>query len=1273
MFLCAFHLAFGQSFGGGITEGSGGTGGGVGNFIQIGGGTSIFGTNSGGTNQYFYGLSPAAPITITLSNSAIYFGFNGASTFNAAGATNLNASNIASGTLSTGIIPWSALTSTNDLRYVQLNSTFNASGATNLNASSVASGTLDTAFLPWVAMNATNDTRYIPYSGAFNASGATNLNASNVASGTLGTSFLPWAALTSTNDSKYVQLNSTFNASGATNLNASNLATGTVGAGLLPWSNLTSTNDARYVQLNSTFNASGATNLNASNIASGVLGDNFVPWASLTSTNDARYVQLNSTFNASGATNLNASSIASGMVGINFLPWSAMGSTNDAKYVQLNSTFNASGATNLNASNITSGTLGDNFVPWASLASTNDLRYVQLNSTFNASGATNLNASNLASGTVPAGLLPWSNLTATNDAKYVQLNSTFNASGATNLNASSITSGTVGVNYLPWSAMTSTNDAKYLPLSSTNGIIDLASRTMYGDWNISSSLTVPIINVATITNWQLNVTNLVLQGTANANGFSITNLLAGSTPLGAVNLTQLQGATNNAVWGTSQYPSAVLLDGSRAMSGILNFGNQSATNLANGAVASAAVNLAQLQGATNVTWGIAQYPNALLVDGSRAMSGILNFGNQSTTNLANGTVASAAVNLSQLQGSTNVSWGIAQYPNALLLDGSRAMSGILNFGNQSTTNLANGMVASAAVNLSQLQGGTNGTWNDSQYPNALLVDGSRAMSGILNFGNQSTTNLANGTVASAAVNLSQLQGSTNVTWGIAQYPSALLTDGSRAMSGILNFGTQSATNLANGSVPSAAVNYGQLTNATTTGYLKADGSVTPTGNFNWGNYNLSNVNVLVLNAQGVAGNGFNVTNGAIYHTGPIGSSPEVWGPTTQTVDRWQLNRVILGSVTNIAMQRDNGATWNTNIIFGLGSSAAQAQFMLGAGGFSGAAGHYNGNANGTVLGMNIGNTIVDAVGIQTNGAYIFELDGSGNETVYGTSTLKGQVSLSSVLNFGNNTATNLANGSVPSAAATYGQLTNATTTGYLKANGSVSPTADFNWNYYALTNVGIMSVTGLLTHGDSVWLTNVTAGLAIGTNTNVGKLTVTGDASTMTNSPLVYIQGSPSRNQDFITVAGSGGATTNFGINLSGVLYGTSIGLLTNGFLQTLGSPNATWTASSIKMIVTNGNTQIQNLQAGANGDVINTIYMRPATSLVWPALTTIGQKGTNYFNIVGTVTNSHCHITPISPTVDDNVFFTGRVITNGTVIIFRHGQGTANPDTNAVMIEVLQ
>lgn len=218
--------------------------------------------NSGTTSSPSWVLINSSGNVTTQGNT-----FNGASqlvqlngsgqlpAISGANLTNLNATNINSGTLNASQLPSTATTQGNTFngasQLVQMNSStqlpaLNAVNLTNLNASNIASGTLNASRLPSTAttqgntFNGTSQLVQLDGTGAMPAvSGAalTTLNASNISSGTLNASRLPSAATTQGNTfngaSQLVQLNASsqlpaVSGVNVTNLNASNIASGTV-------------------------------------------------------------------------------------------------------------------------------------------------------------------------------------------------------------------------------------------------------------------------------------------------------------------------------------------------------------------------------------------------------------------------------------------------------------------------------------------------------------------------------------------------------------------------------------------------------------------------------------------------------------------------------------------------------------------------------------------------------------------------------------------------------------------------------------------------------------------------------------------------------------------------------------------------------------------------------------------------------------------------------------------------------------------------------------
>jgi len=132
----------------------------------------------------------------------------------------------------------------------------NGSGLTNLNASQLTSGTVPMVRLPGGLV--TNNATGLTLTGAFtgNASGLTNLNASQLATGIVPLAHLPPGIVT--NNATGINLAGSFSGNGAglTNLNAGALASGTVSLARLPAALVT--NNASGVTLAGSFSGNGA-------------------------------------------------------------------------------------------------------------------------------------------------------------------------------------------------------------------------------------------------------------------------------------------------------------------------------------------------------------------------------------------------------------------------------------------------------------------------------------------------------------------------------------------------------------------------------------------------------------------------------------------------------------------------------------------------------------------------------------------------------------------------------------------------------------------------------------------------------------------------------------------------------------------------------------------------------------------------------------------------------------------------------------------------------
>jgi hypothetical protein len=221
-------------------------------------------------NQVFAGSNRFAGV-VTLTNPAN--AMVGAFTGNGSGLTNLNASQLAAGTVPLGQLPGAVVT--NNATSVALTGAFtgNGNGLTNLNASQLAAGTVPLGQLPGAVV--TNNAISVALTGAFtgNGNGLTNLSASQLAAGTVPLAQLPGVVVT--NNATSVALIGTFTGNGndLTNLNASQLAAGTVPMARLPGAVVT--NNAASVALTGAFtgNGSGLTNLNAGQLSTGTVPD----------------------------------------------------------------------------------------------------------------------------------------------------------------------------------------------------------------------------------------------------------------------------------------------------------------------------------------------------------------------------------------------------------------------------------------------------------------------------------------------------------------------------------------------------------------------------------------------------------------------------------------------------------------------------------------------------------------------------------------------------------------------------------------------------------------------------------------------------------------------------------------------------------------------------------------------------------------------------------------------------------------------------------------
>lgn len=370
-------------------------------------------------------------------------------------------------------------------------------------------------------------------------------------------------------------------------------------------------------------------------------------------------------------------------------------------------------------------------------------------------------------------LLPGSGITITDTTTSLTFAATASATGVTNVinepgansNLVSSASGAVVATIKglrPGANITITDTGTNLTIAST-AASGAAALTNIGNFFIT-----PYTNVV---NGTLQVSNLWALGILNMGGNTITNLANGANALDAVNLGQLQGATN-VTFNPTQYPAAVtnvdneVGTGTNAVSsaalarnvkvkkflpgtGITITDTTTSLTFTASAIGAAAVTNAEnlfIAPFTNTFNGFSFFSNIV-------MRGILNMGGNRITNGADASAALDFTTFQQLQGATNVVWNMTQYPFA-----------VTNVANEAgaTTNLVTTSVNARNVKVKGLLPGANVTLTDNGTNITIAATGA---SGVTNVTNEAGTgtNLVSSVVAAANVTIKKLLPGANVT------------------------------------------------------------------------------------------------------------------------------------------------------------------------------------------------------------------------------------------------------------------------------------------------------------------------------------------------------------------------------------------------------------------------------------------------------------------------------------------------------------------------------
>ena len=945
---------------------------------------------------------------VTVSGILTSFGFFGPGT----NITNLNASNLASGTVPSAVISgsYSGITSVGSL--TQLNVTGittsnifvgNGSNITNLNASNLASGTVPSSVVSG------------SYSGITSVGTLSQLNVSGI-----------------TTSSIFVG-----NGSNITNLNASNLTSGIVNTNRISGSYSGITSVGTLTQLN----VAGITTSTSVRISNQLYDSNF-------SSGTANQILI-STGNAIVWTSVNVTGILTANGGISnrvtkFLDEDTLGNSNitdTGTLITLGSGVTVSGIltsfgffgpgtfiTNLNASNLASGTVPSTVISGAYSGITSVGNLTQLNVTGittsnifvgNGSNITNLNAVNLASGVVPSSVISGSYSGITSVGSLTQLNVTGITTSTSvrisnQLYDSNFSSGTqnqllisTGVG-ISWTSTTATGII--------TGTGDATRVAYFADANTLTSNSDFIVNSFGFIGISTNIPRQRLDVFATAR-FSGNVLFYGSTSNDAIGLTQtfdtIYQGTNNVL----RFRQGGSVAGALAFS---FFDDLPAIFMVYNTINSPRVGI----GTTGPLQTLHVGGNAL-ISGITTSLGFSGFGtglaNLNASNLAFGTVPSAVVSGSY-SGITSVG-NLTQLNVTGITTSNIFVGNGSNITNLNAVNLASGIVPSAVV---------SGTYSGITSVGSLTqlnVTGITSLNSVRISNQLYDSNFSSGTANQILISTGNaiVWTSVNVTGiltangGISNRVSKFLDEDTLGNSNITDTGTLitlgsgvtvsgiltsfgffgpgtnitnlNASNIASGTVPSAVVS-GSYSGITSVG-------------------NLTQLNVTGITTSNIfVGNGSNITNlNAVNLASGIVPSAVISGSYSGITSVGSLTQLNVTGITSSTSVRISNQLYDSNF-----SSGTANQILISTG-------------NAIVwTSVNVTGILTATGGISNRVTKFLDEDTLGNSNITDTGTLitlGSGVTVSGILtsfgffgpgtNITNLNASNLASGTVPSA------------------------------------------------------------------------------------------------------------------------------------------------------------------------------------------------------------------------------------------------------------------